>query len=115
MLADHVDRAFGSDEAVRPRQVEPPLHIGAAGRPQAEVSVLTDDEECDVFVGDVRKRRESLPTAPARRLRVTGTDDVADLRMQAVSTDHQIPRCGSPVLDLDPHPAAAASPFHRYA
>ena len=40
---DHVDRTFRSDEVGRPRQVEPPLQIGAARRPQAEVSVLADD------------------------------------------------------------------------
>ena len=77
--------------------------------------MLTDGEERDVLVGDVRKRRQSLPTAPARRLRVTGSDDVTNLRMQAVSTDQQIPLDHAPVRELDPHPVGRTGHFCRSA
>ena len=73
-------------------------------RPQAEVSVLADCEECDALIGDVRDGGQSLPATPAGGLRVPGADDVSDLRMQAVRTDQQISLGGAPVFELDPHP-----------
>jgi hypothetical protein len=105
MLADHVDRTFGSDESVRPGQVEPPLHFGPARRPQAKVSALADDEQRDALVGDGRQRGQSLPAAPPRRFRLTRADDLANLRVQAIRADQQIPLDRTPVLEPDPHPA----------
>src|SRR5882757_11432425 len=90
ILADHVDRTFGSDEAVRPRQVEPPLHLGASGRPQAKVSLLADSEQCNALICDVRKSGQSLPATPTGRLCASGADDVSNLRVQAIRTDQQI-------------------------
>ena len=100
---DHVDRTFRSDEVGRPRQVEPPLQIGAASRPQAKVSVLADDLQCHVLFGDVRKGDPSLPAAPAGRLCVLRADDISDLRVQAIRTDQQIPFGRAAVFEVDPH------------
>ena len=94
----------GLTKSGRPRQVEPPLHIGAAGRPQAEVSVLADNHQCDALVGAVRKGGQSLPAAPAGRLRRLRADDVANHRVHTVRADHQIPFGGAAVFELDPHP-----------
>src|SRR6185312_12518158 len=98
---DHVDRTFRSDEVGRPPQVEPPLQIAAAGRPQAKVSVLADDLYCDVFVGDVWESGQSLPAAPAGRLRRFRAGDISDLRVQAIRTDQQIPLRAAAVFELD--------------
>src|ERR1700676_3294425 len=84
---DHLDRTICSDEIRRPRQVEPPLQIGAARRPQAEVSALTDNVHCDVLVREVREGDQSLPAAPAGRLRGWCADDLANHRVQAIRTN----------------------------
>ena len=65
--------------------------------------MLADREECHVLIGDVRKSGQSLPATPAGRLRVSGADDVSDLRVQAIRTDHQISLGDAPVFELDPH------------
>ncbi len=66
--------------------------------------MLADGKECDVLVGDVRKRGQSLPAAPAGRFRVSGADDVSNPRMQAIGTDQQISLGCAPVFELDPYP-----------
>ena len=62
--------------------------------------------QCDVLVGDVREGDQSLPAAPAGRLRGWRTGDISDLRVQTIRTDQQIPFGRAAVLELDPHPVA---------
>src|ERR1700722_9579777 len=66
--SDHLDGTLWANEIVRPRQVETPLHVVAAGRPHAGVPVLADDDVSDLPVDDLRKTDETLPAAPACRL-----------------------------------------------
>ena len=101
---DHVDRTFRPDEVGRPPQVEPPLQIGAASGPQAKVSVLADDLHCHILFGDVGNGGQSLPAAPAGRLRGFPTGDMSNLRVQTIRTDQQIPVRAAAVFELDPHP-----------
>ena len=101
---DHLDRTFRPDEVGRPSQVEPPLQIGPTGGPQAKVSVLADDLHCDILFGDVGDGDQSLPAAPAGRLRGFRTGDMSDLRVQTIRTDQQIPVRAAAVFELDPHP-----------
>ena len=60
--------------------------------------------QCDVLVGDVREGDQSLPAAPAGRLRGWRTDDVSNHRVQAIRTDQQIAFGRAAVFELDPHP-----------
>ena len=122
---DHVDRTSGSDEVGRPWQVEPPLQIGASGRPQANVAVLADNDQCGVLVGDVRKGDQSLPAAPAGRLRVQCADGISNHRVQTIRTDQQISFGRAAVFELDPdsvvrtdhpdHPGVASDAIGRKA
>ncbi len=105
---DHLGRTFRPDEAGRPRQVEPPLQIGAASRPQAKVSVLADDLHRDVLVGNVREGDQSLPAAPTGRLRGFRTGDVSHHRVQTIRTDQQIALRAAAVSELDSHPVLRA-------
>jgi hypothetical protein len=85
-------------------QVEPPLQIGAAGGPQTKAPVFADDLHCDIVFGDVGDGDQSLPAAPAGRLRGFPTGDMSDLRVQTIGTDQQIPVRAGAVFELDPHP-----------
>ena len=63
-------------------------------------------DQCDVLVGDVREGDQSLPAAPAGRLRGWRTDDVSNHRVQAIRTDQQIAVGQAAVFELDSHPVA---------
>ena len=56
----------------------------------------------------LRKSDQSLPAAPAGRLCRWRTGEFANLRVQTVRTDQQIPFCRAAVLELDPHPVTRA-------
>src|ERR1700739_2843808 len=109
----HIDRPFRSDEVVRPWQVEPPLDIAAASRPQAQVSVLADNHQCDMLVGNVRKAHHSLPAAPAGWLRMWCADAVSNHRVQPIRTDQQISLGRAAVFELDPHSVARTDHLDR--
>src|SRR5260370_24015274 len=100
---DHIDRTSWSDEVGRPWQIEPPLHIRTSSRPQAKASVLADNHLCDVLVGDVWKGDQSLPAAPAGRLRGLRADDASNLGAQAIRTDQQISFGRAAVFELYPN------------
>ena len=75
--------------------------------------MLADGQERDVLVGDVRKRGQSLPAAPAGRFRVSGADDVSNPRMQAIGTDQHISLGCAPVFELDPYPIVRTDHLDR--
>ena len=76
---------------------EPP----AGHRPRFPCSPMI--MQCDVLVGDVREGDQSLPAAPAGRLRGLRADDVSNHRVQTIRTDQQIPFGRAAVFELDPH------------
>ena len=111
---DHLDRPSRPDEVRRPRQVEPPLQIGSSSGPQANASVLADNDVRDVLLGDVGKGDQSLPAAPAGRLRRLRADDIANHRVQAVCTDQKIPFGEAAVVELDPRSVRVNRPLRLH-
>ncbi|VBA47686.1 hypothetical protein LAUMK191_00945 [Mycobacterium attenuatum] len=98
------------DEVIRPRQVEPPLHIAAPGGPQAGISAVTDDDLRNLPVGEIRQREQALPATPTGRCRVPGAgDDVSDRGVQAVCADQQISFGRTAVAEFDPRAIVAGA------
>jgi len=102
--SDHFDRPLWPDEVRRPRQVEPPLQTRSACGPQANASVLTDNDSCDVLVGHVGNRDQALPAAPAGRRGGLCAEEVANHRVQAVRADQKVSFSEAAVVEINPYP-----------